>query len=374
MSAQFVSVDIENNAGNAIEDFPYNTRIVENTKKNNKKKYCIVFSCVALCIVAGGAAAAGILLSKNTGSASSSPRPPRPPPSPPRPPHSPRPKTGVSSGSYLYEQPPFYPKQGFEAMWWDEFDGDEIDRSKWYVQPDVTDYYTVRGELQHYIDDPTTVDVYNGTLSIIASNPKGVQYDKKKSNYDQTYYTSARINTNRTGGHWNPGMIVDNSTWSSIRIESRLRVSRGPGVVNAFWMLPVVNKCNAEIDIFETIRCTKVYSGSWVTKGDTYHKNGFEAGENYDRFCDEYVVYAIEWSAESISYYVDDKLIGTTDVGAWYGKCPEENDPLAPYANSPFYLILNVPIGTNWSGVPQNDIFPTAMSVDYVRVSGVRNT
>ena len=35
MSAQFVSVDIENNAGNAIEDFPYNTRIVENTKKRN---------------------------------------------------------------------------------------------------------------------------------------------------------------------------------------------------------------------------------------------------------------------------------------------------------------------------------------------------
>ena len=89
-------------------------------------------------------------------------------------------------------------------------------------------------------------------------------------------------------------------------------------------------------------------------------------------FCDDYVVYAVEWSAEAISFYVDDELIGTTDVGAWYGKCPEANDHLAPYANRPFYMILNVPIGTRWAGVPQNDIFPAIMSVDYVRVSGIR--
>jgi beta-glucanase (GH16 family) len=364
MAAPFVSVDIEGNAGNtdnSIGSFPYNKRIVE-VKKSNMK-YKIIIGVVVFCLLAGGATAAGILISKNNDGSST----PSPPPSPVEPDNPP-------DGPYLYEDPPFLPKDGFEAMWWDEFDGDEIDRSKWYVQPDVSDYYTVRRELQHYIDDPSTMDVYNGTLNIIASNPEGVQFDEKNPNYDQTYYTSARINTNSTGGNWNPGMFVDNSTWSTIRVEARLKAARGPGVVSSFWMLPVVNECHAEIDIFETPRCNTAHSGSWVTRGDSYHKNGFDKEETYDRFCDEYVVYAVEWSAESISFYVDDELIGTTDVGAWYGKCPEANDPLAPYANRPFYMILNVPIGTRWAGIPQNDIFPAIMSVDYVRVSGIRDT
>lgn len=347
MAAPFVSVDIEGNTDNSADSFPYNNRIVK--VKKTKGKYKINIGVVAFFLLTGGATTAGIIISKNK-DGSSTPDDP--------------------AGPYLYEQPPFTPKDGFEAMWWDEFDGNEIDRSKWYVQPDVVDYYTVLRELEHYIDDPTTADVYNGTLSIIANNSNGVQYDEQNSNYDQTYYTSARINTNRTGGNWNPGMFVDNSTWSTIRIEARLQAARGSGVVSAFWMLPVVDECHAEIDIFETPECTGVYLGSWVTEGDSRYKNGFEVEEKYDRFCDDYVVYAVEWSADSISFYVDDELIGTTDVGTWYGKCPEANDP---YANRPFYMILNVPIGTKWSGVPQNDIFPAIMSVDYVRVSGIRD-
>ena len=356
MSTSLVTVDIENNAGNAVGSFPYNEKVVD--IKKSKMKYKIIIGVVVFCLMAGGATAAGIIISKNNDGSSTTDNP-IDPDNPP-------------DGPYLDEQPPFDPKEGFEAMWWDEFDGD-FDRSKWYVQPDVLDYYTVRRELQHYVDDTTTVDVYNGTLSIIANNSNEVQYDEKNPNYDQTYYTSARINTNRTGGHWNPGMFVDNSTWSTIRIESRLQAARGPGVVSAFWMLPVVDECHAEIDIFETPRCNGVYPGSWVTKDDSYHKNGFIVEEKYDRFCDDYVVYAVEWSADSISFYIDDELVGTTDVGAWYGKCSEANDPLAPYANRPFYMILNVPIGTRWSGVPQNDIFPAIMSIDYVRVSGIRS-
>ena len=204
MAAPFVSVDIDANTDNSIGSFPYNNRIVE--VKKTKMKYKIIIGVVAFCLLAGGATAAGIIISKNK-DGSSTPNDPVDPDNPP-------------DGPYLYEQPPFTPKDGFEAMWWDEFDGDEIDRSKWYVQPDVIDYYTTRRELEHYIDDPTTVDVYNGTLSIIANNSEGVQYDEKNPNYDQTYYTSARINTNSTVGNWNPGMFVDNSTWSTVRIEA----------------------------------------------------------------------------------------------------------------------------------------------------------
>jgi len=349
MSAPFVSVVIEDNA---IGNFPYNNLIIEDTKKKTETMNRLILLGLVFFLLVGGATAATVLVIKSTNDDSPTEVPP--------------------AGPYLYERPPFRPKDGFEAMWWDEFEGDDIDRSKWFVLPDVTDYYRIR-ELQHYMDDPSTVNVSNGTLNIIASNPPGVVYDEISPNYNDTFYTSARINTNKTGGNWNPGMFADNSTWSTIRVEARIKIARGPGIVSAFWMLPVVNECHAEIDIFETPSCDIAHSGSWVTRDDSYHKNGFETAETYDRFCNDYVVYTLEWSAEYISYYIDDKLVGTTGVGRWYGKCPGAQDPYVPYANRPFYVILNLSIGTKWSGVPQNDIFPATTSVDYVRVSGVRD-
>jgi beta-glucanase (GH16 family) len=261
-------------------------------------------------------------------------------------------------------------------MWWDEFDGEGIDRTKWYVQPDEIDYYGGNGQIQHYIDSPSTVDVTNDTLYIIADNPGEVQYDAATKNYDKTYYTSARINTKGTGGQWHPGMEVNGSIWSTIRIEGRLKAPRGPGVVGSFWMLPIDNSCYAEIDLFETPSCDKASIGSWyvdTTAPLGRSKHGHTFAEKYDRFCNEFITYAIEWSADYIAYYIGDSPdpIFVTGVETWAGKCDAAH-PDAPYDRS-FYIILNTAIGSSWSGIPpSNDVFPSVMEVEYVRVSGIR--
>lgn len=339
-----------------IDTFPYNKLVVESKPKKNMFVRCVVI-CIAI-LIFGGAIVAGIVVSSDNSPALA--------PGPPL----------VYTGAYIDEPPPFEPKAGFEAMWWDEFNGEEIDRTKWYIQPDIIDYYAANGQIQHYIDSSSTVEVFNDTLHIIADNPGEVQYDDAANNYDQTYYTSARITTQTTGGYWYPGMEVNGTTWNTIRVEARLKTPRGPGVVGAFWMLPIDNNCFPEIDIFETPYCDRASVGMWYVNKDVprgVSKHGTTITESYDKFCDEFVTYAVELNEDYIAYYVGDSEtpVFVTGKETWARKC-DANDANAPY-NRPFYIILNTSIGSTWGGIPLNDIFPAFLEVDYVRVSGVRD-
>ena len=73
-------------------------------------------------------------------------------------------------------------------------------------------------------------------------------------------------------------------------------------------------------------------------------------------------VYAVEWDAQKIDFFVDDHKYFTfqnegTGTDAW------------PYANDQF-LILNFAIGGDWGGQKGVDdrIFPQRYYIDYVRV------
>ncbi|ABT13678.1 hypothetical protein MT325_M124L [Paramecium bursaria chlorella virus MT325] len=343
-SPAFQTVDLEANVGRVENTLPMNPVVL----KSRKLMYNILAVGIVLLISIAIAVPLGILLSK-------------PKPMPPQP-----------SGPILSDPSPFEPKEGFTPLWWDEFNGVELDREKWHVQPDVVDYYGGNRQIQHYIDSPSTVSVANGSLHIIADNPGKVVYNESYPNYNDTYYTSARINTKGRGGQWYPGMELNGTVWNTIRIEARLKAPRGPGVVGAFWMLTTDYVCDMEIDLFETPDCTYTTYGLWYaneTAGLGRSKHGNSVSADYDKFCSEYVTYAIEWNQEYITYFVDSvNPVFTTGRSTWEGRC-NASDPVSPY-NKSAYLILNTAIGSFWGGVPSNDIFPAIMKVDYVRVSG----
>jgi beta-glucanase (GH16 family) len=75
----------------------------------------------------------------------------------------------------------------------------------------------------------------------------------------------------------------------------------------------------------------------------------------------DYHVYALEWTPETITAYVDDQLYFTNrnEKGGW---------PVWPW-DHPFHLILNVAVGGDWGGQQGVDAaaFPQRMLVDYVR-------
>ena len=93
----------------------------------------------------------------------------------------------------------------------------------------------------------------------------------------------------------------------------------------------------------------------------------------------DFHVYALEWDPGEIRFYVDDKLYQTQNF--WWS-CSDRDGPKgvepvneselnpwpAPF-DQPFYLILNVAVGGQFLGNPDNSTaFPVEMVVDYVRV------
>jgi beta-glucanase (GH16 family) len=79
-----------------------------------------------------------------------------------------------------------------------------------------------------------------------------------------------------------------------------------------------------------------------------------------DRFDTAFHVFAIEWRRDSIKWFVDDVNYHTVRRGDQSGTW---------VFNRPFYIILNVAVGGNWVGPPdENTIFPQTMLVDWVRV------
>ena len=73
--------------------------------------------------------------------------------------------------------------------------------------------------------------------------------------------------------------------------------------------------------------------------------------------------YAVEWDPGQIRWYIDNVLYSTqTQWSSTGGAYP------APF-NQPFYIILNLAVGGNWPGSPNNNaIFPQQLKVQYVKV------
>ena len=80
------------------------------------------------------------------------------------------------------------------------------------------------------------------------------------------------------------------------------------------------------------------------------------------RFSDDFHVFAIQWSPQTIVFSVDGVPYNTVT--------PRSLPSGAPWVfYQPFYLILNVAVGGTFPGNPDaSTIFPQDMIVDYVRV------
>ncbi|MBS1794829.1 MAG: glycoside hydrolase family 16 protein [Acidobacteria bacterium] len=154
------------------------------------------------------------------------------------------------------------------------------------------------------------------------------------------------------------------------RFEARLKIPRGQGMWPAFWMLgnnidTVSWPACGEIDIMENIgREPSIVHG-------TVHGSGYSGGNgigssfsfpNNAVFADDYHIYATEWSASEIRFFVDGNLYKTIT--------PADLPQGAAWAfDHPFFMILNVAVGGGWPGSPDGTTsFPQTMMVDYVRV------
>ncbi len=248
-----------------------------------------------------------------------------------------------------------------ELVWADEFDGAEVDSSKWELQVgDGTSEGLPAGwgnnELQWY--QPENAAVADGLLTITARREMVSGYD----------YTSARLRT-RGKGDFTYG-----------RVEMRARMPIGQGLWAAFWMLPTRERyggwaASGEIDVVEhlghepdRIHGTIHFGSPWP--GNTSSTADWRLGGG--TFHDRFHLFAVEWEPGEIRWYVD---------GVHYSTKTEWNSSGGPFPapfDTDFHVLLNLAVGGNFPGPPDaTTTFPQELVVDYVRVyqsTGKRGT
>jgi beta-glucanase (GH16 family) len=201
----------------------------------------------------------------------------------------------------------------------------------------------------------------DGYLHIVGQNPSA------------TVYTSARL---KSQGHF---------SFMYGRIEARMMLPEQQGMWPAFWMLgnniATINwPACGELDLMEHIdgNDPPPYQGAqppgydWIAGsvhggtlsneingGQMYHPTGFSAAEWH--------TYGMIWTQGHVQYYVDDFV---NNIYADFTPTNSNfNSTTWPFDQGPQFVILNLAIGGDWPGSPDNTtVFPQEMLVDYVRI------
>lgn len=240
-------------------------------------------------------------------------------------------------------------------VWSDEFEGAAgvgPDQTKWNF--DIGGNGWGNNELQSYTSRTQNAFLDGeGNLVIRAINERFVGPDLRARSY-----TSARL------------LTKGKFTIKFGRIEARLKVPFGQGIWPAFWMLgndidSVSWPTCGEIDIMENIGREPSIAHS------TLHGPGYSGASpltaSYtlpagQRYTDDFHVFAAEWKADEIRFFMDGNLYHT--------RKPSDLPAGRKWVyDHPFFLIMNVAVGGNWPGSPDaTTTFPQQMLVDYVRV------
>ena len=243
--------------------------------------------------------------------------------------------------------------EGYNLKWEDQFEGESLNRDDWNVE--LHDPGWVNNELQSYVDSPENIYLQDGSL--VLKPVENMNEDGSVS------YTSGRINTQHKHD-FKYGLF-----------EARVKVPEGQGFLPAFWMMPTDEnlygqwpRCG-EIDIMEVLGNNTDTSYGTIHYGNPHSESQGSYTLDEGSFSEEYHVFDVEWEPGKISWYVDGKLIHTEDN--WYSATEGQGEITYPAPfDQPFYIILNLAVGGNWPGNPDDttDIKNSAYYIDYVKV------
>ena len=251
---------------------------------------------------------------------------------------------------------------GWKLVWSDEFNGSAgspPDPHLWNY--DLGGGGWGNGEAETYTNSPANVfQDGKGNLVIRAMRDASGKY------------TSARLQTGSPGASTH----TTDGNWQYGRIEARIKLPFGKGVWPAFWMLgenigtagwPTCG----EVDIMENFG---TFQNNVSTNNGTAHGPGYSGtgglGSHLvlpfgEKVADDYHVYAVEWSQDSVQWFVDNV--------AYYKLTPASLPPGRQWVfNNSFFVLLNLAIGgpSTFLGTPDPNapFAPQDMLVDYVRV------
>ena len=229
--------------------------------------------------------------------------------------------------------------------WQDEFDySGKPDPAKWGY--DLGGHGWGNNELQFYTDSADNAFVRDGVLHIVA---------RRESREGRAYASTRLISKGK--GDFLYG-----------RFEVRAKLPSGRGTWPAIWMLPTDWKYgdwprSGEIDIMEHVGFDPERVHISVHTQTYNHVAGTQrtATRLVDGVMEDFHLYRIDWTPESIRGYIDDIPM--------FAFANEGTGPNAWPFDQRFHFLLNVAVGGNWGGKEGVDdrVFPATLQVDYVR-------
>lgn len=223
-------------------------------------------------------------------------------------------------------EPSFLPEErNWKLVWSDEFDGYELDRTKWdyrmCMMGKVHPAWTDKGV---HLDGNS-----NAVFTVIEENGKPVSSQLQTGyNFMDTPIQSTKFGSDSL--QWNIGKLNENKyTKKYGYFECRCKLQKKAGWWSAFWIQsPIIGasldweETGSEIDIMESFRPGEIaphtiYTGGYGLDNKKSNVGGWQKGYNLN----VYHTFGLWWDENGYTFYVDGKEDGHIDQ--YVSKRPE---------------------------------------------------
>ena len=236
----------------------------------------------------------------------------------------------------------------YRLVWADEFNTDGLpDPAKWAYDTERNKAGWYNEELQYYSGPRKENAFVQGGRLTIHTRKESLS---KAADWGGQHYTSSRLIT-RGKRDWTYGFF-----------EIRAKLPCGKGTWPAIWTLNTAGvwPAGGELDIMEHVGRDLGQVFSTVHTAAGHGAKGTGNGVKIPDVCRAFHTYQMHWTADRVRFAIDGLV-------HFEYKNPRSGHEHWPF-DSPQFLILNTAVGGHFGGAVDNEIFPVAMEVDYVRV------
>ncbi len=219
---------------------------------------------------------------------------------------------------------------------WDEFDGSQLDASKWYPN---NPKWLGRQPAFFWTEN---VKVSEGRLHLTMRKQEAPDIPQGKGYKD---YTSAAVKSRET------------VLYGYFEVKAKPMPSAGS---SSFWFYDDRPEIWTEIDVFEIggkapgfERKYNMNLHVFRTPQENKHWSRGAVWVAPWKLADDFHVYGFEWDARNVKWYVDGVLVRSSPNTHWH---------------QPLTLNFDSETMPNWFGMPKDSDLPSTFDVEYVRV------
>ena len=246
--------------------------------------------------------------------------------------------------SYIYLQKEGREKKDWQIIWQDNFDGSELDTTKWtLIPPNTADWGN------YMTSDQQCYTISDGKLFLKGINNKDTLSDPRPF---------------LTGGVYTKGKFA--FQYGKIEIHAKLECAQGAWP--AMWMLSELKKYkeyprNGEIDIMEHLNFDDII----YQTTHSYYTLELKQKDNPPYYgttkvdIDQFNTYGLEWYPDKLVFTLNDEETFT------YPRV-EGVDPSQWPFDQAFYVLIDQQLGGSWVGKVNPDDLPVQMIIEFVKV------